>query len=291
MMKRKICGVLAVIAMMMLSACEGTEDVEKITTAEETDRLAETVIVTAEVSTVTAVTEEVPVNTASPEEVRRLIDEVRFPEITIAEDSTPAEIMLAGNKAGAYYGRAAAKYFGYGVDINWKYEDTDLLTVDGIAENPPYVYSTSYRKSAGLYTDRDNDIFAPMDHSEAKQFLMSSIGLTEQGFYELCLNSPSTYLGINGELYVHSGDGGQAGWSYSHIVGYELGENGQGEKTVTYNCERVGTAEDWGYEEDIIKPFTFRLAYADGLWKLDGVSYGEGFFELMRLDDTQDISE
>ncbi len=38
----------------------------------------------------------------------------------------------------------------------------------------------------------------------------------------------------------------------------------------------------------MVRPFTFRLAYEDGLWKLDGVSYGEGLFEFyMDIDEAE----
>lgn len=209
---------------------------------------------------------------ASPEEIRQIIDRSGYPEIIITEDLTPEEILLAGKKAGKFFASSSEKYFEYGVNIEWKYD---------LKDDSNYI-------SLGPYTDREYGIYAPMTGEEQKQFLMDYIRLTEKGYEELCLNSPSRYEINNGEFYVYSGDGGQAGWDFSRIVSYELGENELGEKTVTYNCERVGTAENWGYDEDMIKPFTFRLAFEDGIWKLDGVSYGEGFFELMWLESDID---
>lgn len=184
--------------------------------------------------------------------------------------------MLAGKTAGIYFGKAADEYFGYGSYYNWKYD---------------YDESIEHYRSDGLYIDKANDVYAPMDYAKAKEFLMNRLLLTEKGFDDLCENSPSSYYDVNGSLCVILGDGGQAGWSYSQIVDYEMDENELGEKTVTYNCERVGTAEEWGYDEDKVEPFTFRLAYEDNLWKLDGVSYSEGFFELMWLENAQNLSE
>ena len=220
--------------------------------------------------------EKVSINTASLEDVQRLIDEVEFPEINITEDSTPDEIMFAGKTAGIYFGKAADEYFGYGSYYKWKYD---------------YDESIGHYRSDGLYIDKANDVYAPMNYAEAKEFLINRLLLTEKGFDDLCKNSPSSYYDVNGNLCLILGDGGQAGWSYSQIVDYEMGENEYGEKIVTYNCERVGTAEEWGYDEDMVEPFTFRLAYEDDLWKLDSVSYSEGFFELVWLENSQNISE
>ena len=166
--------------------------------------------------------------------------------------------MLAGKTAGMYYGKEAEKYFGYGGCDSWKYN---------------YDESIGHYRSDGLYTDKMNDEYAPMDYEGAKEFLIKRLNLTEKGFEELCENSPSSYYDVNGSLCLSPGEGGQAGWDYSYIVDCELGEN-----TVTYNCERVGRKERWGYDEDMVMPFTFRLALEDGTWKLDGCSYGEGFF-------------
>lgn len=209
--------------------------------------------------------------TAAPaEEVQRLIDSAEFPEISINDNSTPDDIMRAGETAGAHYGETAEKYFGFGGYNNWKYD---------------YDENFGHYKGDGLYTDKANDLYAPMDYAAAKQFLIESLGLTERGYEELCENSPSSYYDKNGVLCLVPGDGGGAGWSYSRIIDYAVGENESGEKTVTYSCERVGTAEEWGYGEDTVKPFTFRIALEDGVWKLDGVSYGEGFFELKRQEN------
>lgn len=282
----KIKGLLPMTCIMggiLLSAC-GTGNEEVTDTSIPETFYSGTVMQTELRETV--ISEEKPVQTASSEDVQWLIDSAELPEIIIDENSSAEDILLAGERAGVYFGRAAEEFFGYGIEYSWKIDNQDRITLDGIDGIAPYLVNSGYRKSAGYFTDRENDIYAPMDYEEAKQFIMSRIGLTERGFDELCRNSPSNYLGIDGELYISSGDGGQAGWSYSRIVGYETGEN-----TVAYNCERVGEAGDWGYDEDIIMPFTFRLAREDDVWKLDSVSYGEGFFELKWLNSNSLMSE
>lgn len=265
---------------VLLSSCgTGNEEVTD-TSVPETDMSEtgiQTEIVTTELSEI--VISEEPVQTASSEDVMRLIDESERPEIIITDNSGFEEIMLAGKMAGEYYGRAAEEFFGFGIEYDWKNIGGEWLQIDGITGIAPYLVNSGYREFSGYYTDRDKDIFAPMDYEAAKQFIMARIGLTEKGFCELCQNSPSNYLGIDGALYINSGDGGQAGWSYSRITGYDMSEN-----SVTYSCERVGDAEEWSYEEDIIAPFTFTLALEDGVWKLDGCSYGEGLFDLAGIE-------
>ncbi|MCH5193520.1 MAG: hypothetical protein J1F11_06130 [Oscillospiraceae bacterium] len=198
---------------------------------------------------------------ASREEAMSIIDEIGYPAISMSENSSPEEIMLAGKRAGKFFSEAAEIYFGYGVEYKWKVDHTDERSRSG------------YVVCLGPYTDKENGIYCPMNGNEAKWFLINSLRLTERGFEEMCLNSPSRYELDGDDLIVHSGDGGQAGWDYSYIVDYEMDGN-----TVTYNCLRVGTKEEWGYDEDVTEPFTFRLAYEDGIWKLDGCSWGEGLF-------------
>lgn len=288
-MKKNMIGVLslALIAFTMTLAGCSSDTVSDQNNADdivysagnvisEANVSEETDISDAEITKIITEDEEVSINTASSEEVQRLIDEAEFPEINITEDSTPDEIMFAGKTAGIYFGKAADEYFGYGSYYKWKYD---------------YDESIGHYRSDGLYIDKANDVYAPMNYAEAKDFLINRLLLTEKGFDDLCENSPSSYYDVNGNLCLILGDGGQAGWSYSQIVDYEMGENEHGEKIVTYNCERVGTAEEWGYDEDKVEPFTFRLAYEDNLWKLDGVSYSEGFFELMWLENSQNTSE
>lgn len=223
-----------------------------------------------EITEYTAVTTEKVL--ASEKDLQSIIDSVEFSQVTITENSSPDEILLAGKLAGKYYRDAVKKYFGYGTDLNWKldYESTEPFKSDNTG---------TYWTAKGLYTDRTDDVYAPMNYAEAKQFMMEYVKLTEQGFEDLCCNSPSSYMDINGMLGVSSGDGGDAGWSYSYILDYELSGN-----TVTYNCQRVGLAEEWGYDEDLIQPFTFSLAYENDAWKLDGCSYSEGLFDLIGLE-------
>lgn len=203
--------------------------------------------------------EETAAETVSMEYVQQLINDVELPEIIINENSTPYEIMQAGKTAGMYFGKITEKYFGYGVSFEWEIDYYN--NIDG------------WNKCLGPYIDNEKSAYVPLDGEQSKQFLIDYLGITENGYKDLCKNSPSTYMIRNNSLYVASGDGGQAGWSYSYIIDYEISEN-----IVMYNCARVGRKERWGYDEDLIEPFTFKLAYEDGKWKLDGVSYGEGFF-------------
>ncbi len=183
---------------------------------------------------------------------------VELPNIVIDEKSTYEELMQCGKIAGMFYSEAAEKYFGYGANNNWKYDFDENLV--------------SYR-CYGLYTDETYTSFAPIDYTELKKVITNDLRLTEKGFEELNANSPNRYYDVNGFLCMTPGEGGQAGWDYSYIIDYEMETN-----TITYNCARVGRKERWGYDEDLICPFTFRLALENGVWKLDGCSYGEGFF-------------
>lgn len=266
-MKKSII-VTAALSAVILAGCgketelvddlRGAETLRLETTADETDYIlgGET-----ETSAENRNEETEPIQTEFSEEVRQMLSEVEFPEINITESSTAEEIMLAGKTAGMFYGKEAAVYFGYGGYSSWKYDFDE---------------SIGHYRSDGLYTDKANGEFAPMDYAGAKEFLKSRLNLTEKGFEELNWNSPTGYYESDGCFCLTHGDGGQAGWDYSYIVDYELGEN-----TVTYSCERVGRSERWGYDEDMTEPFTFSLALEDGVWKLDGCSYGEGFFYWM----------
>lgn len=266
-------------AAAVLSGCGGDNGEVTDTSVNETAP-EQTVIVT---ETFEAVTTEVDLpeetgftgQTASSEDISRLMEENELPEISISEDMSFDDIMLAGQNAGEYYGRAAKEFFGFGAELNWKISD-ERVEINGIGGIAPYLVNSGYRKAFGFYTDRANDVYAPMDYERAREFIIDRIGLTENGFDGLCQSCPSNYLGIDGELYINSGDGGEAGWSYSRITGYEF-ENGR----ITFYCERVGSADDWGYDEDVVVPFTFALADDGGVWKLDGCTYGEGLFDLV----------
>lgn len=220
--------------------------------------------------------EETPLQTTSVEYVEQLVSSVEFPQIDINENSTPEEIMQAGRTAAIFFAETTEKYFGYGIENLWKlsYKDDDIFDN---GERTSYQTAGAYRKSLGLYAGT-KDTYVPMNGEESKQFLIDYIGLTEKGYEELCENSPSTYMIKDGEFYVSSGDGGQAGWDYCRIISYEMKDN-----TVTYNCEIEGRAETWGYDEDKVWSFTFRLAKEDSMWKLDGISRSEDFFLLKWL--------
>lgn len=286
-MKRsgKFIGLACLLGVLTFSACGTDSGISEA----ETDAFYSDTNPDSETSGSAEITEnkipedekEIPANTASKEELQRLIDQVEFPEINITGDSTPEEIMLAGKTAGMFYGKAAEEFFGYHCGMKWKTDNNDELSLNG-------ALSFEAQRCLGLYTDRENDIYVPMNYDEIKHFMMSYIGLTEWGFSNLCKNSPSTYLGIahvpeshiinNDEYacYMYQGDGGEAGWSYSYIIDYEM--NGAGD-IVTYNCARVGDMKEWDfYEKDMVKPFTFQLVYEDGRWLLNDVSCGEGLW-------------
>lgn len=275
--------IICTIFTFILSSCGSeSQDIAINTTASETT--VQSVQSTSEYeveSDIYVEESEFTVPTASPDKVQLLIDNVELPSIIITDNSTSDEILQAGKTAAKFFSEATEMYFGYGIDYNWKLSrnNDDALSID---EMKPYQSSGIYWKSLGLYTDT-RESYVPMNGNDSKQFLIDYLRLTEKGYEELCENSPSTYTIKDESFYVSSGDGGQAGWSYSQIIDYAVGENELGEKVVTYNCERVGDAEEWGYDEDLIQPFTFRLAFEDNTWKLDGVSYGEGFFELKWL--------
>ena len=144
-------------------------------------------------------------------------------------------------------------------------EDGDIYTDEN---------SNSYYKCYGLYTDRNNGIYVPMSFNEIKNFLMSYMSISENGFDDLCRNSPSKYIGVDDVCFLMSGDGGQAGWDYSYIKGYEISNDGS---YITYNCERFGDKENWGYNEDLTEPFTFSIVKDNGIWKLDSCSNCEAF--------------
>ena len=273
----RIISCCTALSLVMLTACgngsapENTDSTDTTFTESEAASLSEA-------ETADTYSEDEP---ASGEEasaidtskmLSQMINESHFPEISITDASTHDEIMQAGKRAAVFFAEAADKYFGYGVERRWKLgqTDDDILTTEEMMQ---YQTSGSYWRSFGLYTETGDD-YIPLDGTGSKQFLIDCLHLTEKGYDDLCSNSPSTYTIKDGSFYVSSGDGGEAGWSYSRIVDFSADEN-----VITFSCERVGDAEDWGYDEDMIQPFTFSLAFEDDGWKLDGVSYGEGFFE------------
>ncbi len=266
-----------ILSAFTLTSCKSVSpDIDFTNTAASSITSVVSESIDAEITEYTAVTTEKVL--ASEEDLQSIIDSVEFPQVTITENSSRDEIMLAGKNSGIYYRDAVKKYFGYGTDLNWKldYEGTEPFESDNAGT---YQTNNTYWTAKGLYTDRTNDVYAPMNYAEARQFMMDHIKLTEKGFDDLCCNSPSSYMDIDGMLGVNSGDGGSAGWSYSCILDYELSGS-----TVTYNCQRVGLAEEWGYDTDLIQPFTFSLAYENDAWKLDGCSYSEGLFDLIGLE-------
>lgn len=270
-------AVIFILSSFTLTSCKSVSpDINFTNTSASSITPVVSESIDAEITEYTAVTTENSL--ASEKDLQSIIDSVEFPQVTITENSSPNEILLAGKTLGIYYRDAVKKYFGYGTDLNWKldYENTEPFKSDNTGT---YQTSNTYWTAKGLYTARADDVYAPMNYAEAKQFMMEYIKLTEQGFEDLCCNSPSSYMDINGMLGVSSGDGGDAGWSYSCILDYELSGN-----TVTYNCQRVGLAEEWGYDENLIQPFTFSLAYENDVWQLDGCSYSEGLFDLIGLE-------
>lgn len=276
-MHKNLIYIWCVICSLLLCSCQYNTQVTDYSSNTSTDKLLitesnyDSKFVLKDNATINSEKES---QTTSTEYIQPITDSFVYPDITLTESSSPDEIMQAGKELGIYYSSTAKKYFGYGTDMIWKldYESSEPYRSDimGI-----YQTSSTYWTAKGLYTDRSNNIYSPMNYSEAKHFMMENIKLTEQGFEDLCHNSPSSYMEIDGMLGVCSGDGGQAGWSYSYIVDYEMKEN-----AVIYNCNRIGVAEEWGYNEDLIQPFTFSIAYDNDAWKLDSCSYSEGLFDL-----------
>lgn len=273
----RIISCCTALSLVMLTACGNGSATENTDSTDTTFTESEAASL-SEAETADTYSEDEP---ASGEEasaidtsemLSQMINESHLPEISITDASTHDEIMQAGKRAAVFFAEAADKYFGYGVERRWKLgqTDDDILTTEEMMQ---YQTSGSYWRSFGLYTETGDD-YIPLDGTGSKQFLIDCLHLTEKGYDDLCSNSPSTYTIKDGSFYVSSGDGGEAGWSYSRIVDFSADEN-----IITFSCERVGDAEDWGYDEDMIQPFTFSLAFEDDGWKLDGVSYGEGFFE------------
>ena len=273
----RIISCCTALSLVMLTACVNGSATENTDSTDTTFTESEAASL-SEAETADTYSEDEP---ASDEEasaidtsemLSQMINESHLPEISITDASTHDEIMQAGKRAAVFFAEAADKYFSYGVERRWKLGQTDdnILTTEEMMQ---YQTSGSYWRSFGLYTETGDD-YIPLDGTGSKQFLIDCLHLTEKGYDDLCSNSPSTYTIKDGSFYVSSGDGGEAGWSYSRIVDFSADEN-----VITFSCERVGDAEDWGYDEDMIQPFTFSLAFEDDGWKLDGVSYGEGFFE------------
>lgn len=277
MNRSRIISCCTALSLVMLTACgngsatENTDSTDTTFTESEAASLSEAETADTYSEDESASDEEASAIDTS-EMLSQMINESHLPEISITDASTHDEIMQAGKRAAMFFAEAADKYFGYGVERRWKLgqTDDDILTTEEITQ---YQTLGSYWRSFGLYTETGDD-YIPLDGTGSKQFLIDCLHLTEKGYDDLCSNSPSTYTIKDGSFYVSSGDGGEAGWSYSRIVDFSADEN-----IITFSCERVGDAEDWGYDEDMIQPFTFSLAFEDDGWKLDGVSYGEGFFE------------
>lgn len=272
---------MCALSAVLLCSCGNTTD--NVSETSETEIAAITEETTAEETTVLesddtqftdeSSTTESSVPTASSDVLRQFINNFKLPTINITESSAHDEIIQAGKIAAAFYSEAAKKYFGYGVERNWLLDQSDGSYLE-MEEMTQYQTVGGYWKSLGLYTDA-RDAYVPLGGTESKQFLIDCLHLTEKGYDDLCKNSPSTYTIKDGSFYVSSGDGGEAGWSYSRIVDYSIDD-----KVITFNCERVGDADDWGYDEDLIQPFTFEIAFGNDVPKLNGVSYSEGFFDL-----------
>lgn len=267
-MKKFLCTLLGALCTLALSACSSESPDIMIVSLTPDTTLTSVQIISPE-SIISVSENDITAMTASPSVIQDLIDEAELLQIDITENSVPEEILQAGKTAAAFYGKLVDKYFEYGVSYNWKMaggsEDGDIYTDEN---------SNSYYKCYGLYTDRDNGIYVPMSFNEVKHFLMSYMSLSENGFYDLCKNSPSKYVGVDDICFLMSGDGGQAGWDYSYIKDYEISNDGS---SVTYNCERFGDKENWGYSEDLTEPFTFSIVKDNGIWKLDGCSNSEAF--------------
>ena len=269
---------MCLLQMSALTACTAAPE-------EKADYIESSAPDTAEPIAAEAITARITMDTAEETEsstvsvMQCVIDEPVFPEVNSIEGLTKDEIMFVGKAMALYYKEAVRQYFGYGAEHSWKidYENT---RDDGYKGE--YMTGGVYHKILGAYNGFDSseaEAYEPMNSGEAESFIINDIKLTKNGYDELCRNSPSGYMNADDFLWVSSGDGGNAGWDYSCIIDCEYDES-----TVTYSCIRVGDAEVWGYDEDMIKPFTFRLAEDNGVWKLDGCSYTEGLLDLVGLE-------
>lgn len=259
MKKAKLTAVVCICA-LALTACGDSKETstQSVTTVPETTASVQQEMDESPAETETEAAEAETENTeetATYDELQKIIDETKPLDINITESSTPDEIMQAGKAAAFYFEENTDRFFEYGVDLNWKIDYEDQ------AEVPFY-------KILGIYIDKRNGVYVPLSGEETKQFLLDRIGLTERGYEELSANSPSKYKFIGDDIYVASGDGGQAGLVGSYIADYEI--NGDG--TITYNCI-VKSEESSGFDDT---PFTFRIANENGIWKLDGCSLCEG---------------
>lgn len=211
----------------------------------------------------------------SVDEIKKVMNEKPYPKIIIDENSTSDEILRAGKIAGKYFGGILANYFKFGEFRQWKRSSVNgneyYIEIDG---------KTCF-KCDGIYIDIDKDTYVELNYEAAKKYLTSSLFLTENGFEDLCRTSPSFYTEIDGDLYICPAEGGDAGWSYTEITDYEISGDGS---SVTFNCRMVGDKDEWGYDEDLIKPFTFTLKKEYNIWKLDSCSDGMGLFSLQGLD-------
>ena len=151
-MKRVI--LLSIIgAAVVLSGCGGDNGEVTDTSVNETAP-EQPVIVT---ETFEAVTSETGLpdetgftgQTASYEDISRLTEENELPEISISEDMSFDDIMLAWQNAGEYYGRAAKEFFGFGAELNWKISD-EWVEINGIGGIAPYLVNSGYRKALGF---------------------------------------------------------------------------------------------------------------------------------------------
>lgn len=190
---------------------------------------------------------------------------------TISKDSEVTNYMQIGKEQGLIFKETLWDYFGTCCNHNWKLDTKDILEQDDYC-------CRQYQRCLGLFTDGSKKDYTEMNYSEARQYMISQLNITENGFDDLCENSPSGYMESDNLFYVGQGDGGEAGWDCSYIVDYKVEDN-----NITYKCQRIGFAgsyEDgyWGYEEDLIEEFSFTIVQDDDGYKFDRCDNYNAFF-------------
>lgn len=104
----------------MFSVCGG--DKEEVTDTSVNETAIEQTVDTIEKTVLTGQNGHI----ASSEDISRLMEENELPVISISENMSFDDVMLAGQNAGEYYGSAAKGFFGFGVEFNRKINDDRL---------------------------------------------------------------------------------------------------------------------------------------------------------------------
>lgn len=170
-----------------------------------------------------------------------------------------------GNDYAKYYCERVKDYFGFDGGREWSRRIRNVY-VDGynweICLDPDSIEGKAVFDDSGI----------PISYASGRKYIIDKLNLTEKCFDSLCETAPTTYREIDGALSVAGTEGGDAGWIGSEIADYERTGD-----VITYKCFRKVEPllkEQYGEADE---PFTFSLAYTDGKWRLDELSYVEGF--------------